>query len=141
MDSLSERMAHLGRTLGLREASHREALDEARRRAEGLHARVAEGLAAFREAAATAGADHLGASLGAVRLDEKHVRAIEFEICRGRHRAVVVVKSRGEVTLVGPFRKGKVEGPCKSLPWDAADEITPALAEFLEKFLEEATAP
>ena len=46
--------------------------------------------------------------------------AVEFELVRGRHCAIVTAKSRGEVTLVGPFHKGKNEGPCRSLPFDAA---------------------
>jgi hypothetical protein len=54
---------------------------------------------------------------------------------------VVVVKARGEVTLVGPFRAGKAEGPCRSLPIDANAEIESALGEFLEKLAEEAATP
>jgi len=141
-DPLCDRLARVGRALALREAKHRGALDEARQRAEELHASVARGLAAFHEAATAGGADPLGRiELGPVRLDEKHIRAIEFEVARGRHHALVVVKSRGEVTLVGPFRAGKAEGPCQSLPWDASDEIASALASFLESFIEEAATP
>ena len=76
-----------------------------------------------------------------VRLDEKHVRAIEFEVRRGRHAGVVTVKSRGDVTLVGPFRTGKTEGPCRTFPWDAKDDICNALGDFLLRFLEEAATP
>jgi hypothetical protein len=45
------------------------------------------------------------------------------------------------VTLVGPFRQGKDEGPCKSFPIDAEAEIEPALGEFLARFLREAASP
>ena len=41
----------------------------------------------------------------------------------------------------GPFHSGKVEGPCKSFPIDARDEVRGALASFLESFLEEAATP
>ncbi|MEN8182314.1 MAG: hypothetical protein ABFS46_07245, partial [Myxococcota bacterium] len=60
---------------------------------------------------------------------------------RGRHQAIVTVKSRGEVTLVGPFRSGKTEGPCRSFPYDAEEELHKALGDFLERFLEEAATP
>jgi hypothetical protein len=45
------------------------------------------------------------------------------------------------VTLVGPFRTGKPEGPCKTFPWDAREELDAALGDFLERFLEEAATP
>jgi len=51
------------------------------------------------------------------------------------------VKSKAEVTLVGPYRAGKAEGPCRTFPFSAADELDDALGDFLERFLEEATAP
>jgi hypothetical protein len=53
----------------------------------------------------------------------------------------VTVKSRGEVTLVGPFRSGKEEGPCRSFPMDAELEISAALGDFLERFLDQAATP
>jgi len=76
-----------------------------------------------------------------VRIDDKHLRSIEFDLSRGRYRAIITAKSRGDVTLVGPFRDGKTEGPCKSFPIDARDEVQGALAAFLESFLEEAATP
>ena len=51
------------------------------------------------------------------------------------------MKSRGQVTFVGPFRSGKTEGPCRSFPLDAAREIEDGLAVFLEEFLEQAATP
>ena len=91
--------------------------------------------------AAGAGAPHLRVDLSETRIDDKHVRAVEFELSRGRYRAIVTAKSRGEVTLVGPFRTGKVEGPCASFPFDAGDEVDAALGDFLTRFLEEAATP
>lgn len=138
---LRARLAAVGKRLGEREAAHAGALAEARAHAEALRARVAEGLEAFREAAAGQGAGHLGVEVSATRPDDKHVRAVQFELSRGRHRAIVTVKSRGEVTLVGPFRTGKPEGPCRTFPVDAGPEIGAALGDFLERFLEEAATP
>ena len=141
-EELRERLAQVGEAIGRREAAHGDALDAARKRASELHARVAEGLDAYREAVAAAGASHLAeVSISEPRLDDKHVRAVEFSLERGRYRAIVTVKSKGEVTLVGPFQSGKAEGPCKSFPFDAEPELSGALGEFLEQFLEEAATP
>ena len=141
MSALRERMARLGRELGERESPHRAELEEARRRAAWLRAEVADALAGFREAVDVAGAPQLAVSLGEIRPDDKHVRAVEFDLSRGRHRAIVTVKARGEVTLVGPFHAGKTEGPCKSFPFSAETELEKALGDFLERFLAEAATP
>jgi rubrerythrin len=141
MQSLRDRLRELGQELAAREAEHRAALDEARGRAGSLRAEVAEALAGWREAVTAAGAPQLAITLGELRPDDKHVRAVEFDLSRGRHRAVVTVKARGEVTLVGPFHAGKAEGPCKSFPFAAEAEIRKALGDFLERFLTEAATP
>ena len=138
---LSDRMEELGQTLGTREAEHSAALDAARDKAESLRATVCQAFSRFHSAAEKVGAAHLRIDVGPVRLDEKHVRAIEFDVTRGRYRTVITVKSRGEVTLVGPFRRGGDEGPCRTFPIDADAEIETALGEVLERFLEEATTP
>ena len=67
--------------------------------------------------------------------------SVEFEMIRGRYKAIVTGKSRGDITLVGPFRIGKPEGPCRTFPVGARDEIDAALEIFLEQFLEEAATP
>ena len=134
-------MARLGRELGEREGAHRADLDEARRRAAALRAAVGDALEGFREAVAAAGAPQLEVRLGELRPDDKHVRAVEFDLARGRHRAIVTVKARGEVTLVGPFHAGKTEGPCKTFPFAADAELQKALGDFLERFLTEAATP
>jgi hypothetical protein len=138
---LSGRLAVAGRTLGEREAAFQGALAEAQTRCKTLRALVAGAIESFHAAASGAGAPHLRVDVGPVRLDEKHVRAMEFDVRRGRHVGLVIVKSKGEVTLVGPFRTGKVEGPCRSFPWDADAEIRKALGDFLEQFLAEAATP
>jgi hypothetical protein len=141
MESLPERLAGVGERIGTREAEHAEALGAARAKAESLHGLVATALEAFQAAAAKAGSSHLEVGLSAPRLDDKHVRSVEFDVTRGRIRAIVTVKSRGEVTLVGPFKAGHSEGPCRSFAWDASPEIEAALGDFLERFLEEAATP
>ena len=138
---LAARLEKLGRSLGERETEHRPALAEARACAEKLRDRVCEALDRFHRAAAGAGAPHLRVDLSETRIDDKHVRAVEFELSRGRYRAIVTAKSRGEVTLVGPFQTGKTEGPCASFPFDAGDDLDAALGDFLTRFLEEAATP
>ncbi len=127
--------------MGEREAEHRDAIAEAWRQAQSLRSEVAGALDAFAAAAAHAGAPQLAIRLGDTHTDDKHLRSVEFDLVRGRSRAVVTVKSRGEVTLVGPFHAGKTEGPCKTFPYGADDEIRAALGDFLEKFLAEAANP
>jgi len=138
---LHGRLAGVGRRLGEREAAHRQARQQAAARAAELREQVAHGLAGYHEAIGAVQAGHLAVELGALRTDEKHARAVEFDLRRGRHRAIVTVKSRGEVTLVGPFRSGKNEGPCQSFPCDAGAALQEALGNFLEQFLEAAATP
>jgi hypothetical protein len=138
---LGDRLAEVGRRLGQREAEHASALTQARSEVEKLRSQVAVALERFHAAAAQQGASHLRIALSEVRADDKHLRAVEFDLVRGRHKAVITAKSRGEVTLVGPFRIGKEEGPCLTFPFAAHEEIHGALGAFLERFLEEAATP
>ncbi len=138
---LGERLEALGRELGEREASHAEGRAEAHARAEALREQVADALSRFHAAAAKAGADFLSPQVSDVRVDDKHVRSYQLELSRGRHRAIITVKSRGEVTLVGPFRVGKTEGPCRSFPLPGSDEFEDALSVFLVAFVEDAATP
>ena len=144
-DALGAALADVGQALGAREADHREALEAARAKAVELHARVERALGRYHEAIEAAGAPHLRVDIGAPRLDEKHVRSWEFELRRGRWRGLFVLKSRGELTLVGPFRTGKTEGPCKSFPFappgTTEPEIDAAPVKFVTHFLEEAATP
>lgn len=139
--SLGDRLAALGQSLGSREADHAAAIARAKRCAASVREDVAAALERFHAAVAEAGAPHLQIDLSKIRTDDKHLRAVEFDLSRGRHQAIVVAKAKGELTLVGPFRQGKVEGPCRSFPFDARDEIQRALGSFLESFLEEAATP
>ena len=138
---LAARLEKLGLSLGEREASHQPGLRDARSCLEGLRATLAAALARFHEAASGAGAPQLRVELSEVRPDDKHLRAVQFDLTRGRYRAIVTARSRGEVTLVGPFHAGKTEGPCLTFPLDAGDDLRAALTSFLERFLEEAATP
>lgn len=140
-ECLADRLARVGREIGIREREHAASLARAEEVARALHDEVAAALASFHTAAAETGAPHLRVELEAPRADDKHLRSVQFELQRGRHRAIVTVKSKGEVTLVGPFRTGKAEGPCKSFPIRADAEIEVELGGFLERFLEEAATP
>jgi hypothetical protein len=135
---LPARLEDLGRTLGEREAAYARDLEVARGQADALRVRVEEALERFHAAAGRAGAPHLRIDLSEIRVDDKHLRAVEFDLTRGRHKAIVIAKSKGEITLVGPFSSGKTEGPCKSLPFAAQTEISTALGDFLVAFVDEA---
>jgi hypothetical protein len=140
-NDLGAQLEALGRSLGAREAAHRAELEHARGEAARLRAQIAAALERFHGAVEEAGAPHLRVEISDIRPDDKHLRAVEFDLSRGRHRAIVVAKGRGEMTLVGPFRAGKAEGPCNSFPFEAEADIQAALASFLAKFLEEAATP
>ena len=139
--SLGDRLEAQGRRLGAREAEHAAALERARERAAALHVRVSEAIERFHAGVAETEARYLHIGISAIRVDDKHVRAVEFELSRGRHKAIVIAKARGEVTLVGPFHAGKAEGPCRSFPFEAERDVEEALATFLERFVEAAATP
>ncbi len=138
---LDARMTQLGRTLGTREAAHADGLERARVCIGVLRDAVEAALESFHAAVTAAGAPHLRVTVGDIRTDDKHLRSIEFDLVRGRYKAIVTAKSRGDVTLVGPFRLGSVEGPCLTFPFDSGEELDQALTTFLESFLEEAATP
>lgn len=140
-NELRTKLAALGTELGAREAGHAQSLEQARQTARELHQLVVNAVDGFHESATAAGAPHLRIEVTAPALDQKHVRAMEFEVRRGRTVGILTVKTRGEVTLVGPFRRGKNEGPCRSIALGEEAELGRALAEFLGRVVEEASAP
>jgi hypothetical protein len=139
-EKIERRLAELGQRLVAREAQHGDAMSAARQSAAALHARVASALEHYHGAVLPT-TPQLAVTLGEPRVDDKHLHAIEFDLSRGRHRAIIIVKGRGEVTLVGPFRSGKTEGPCRTFPVSAEDEIESALGDFVCAFIEDAVAP
>ncbi len=138
--SLDERVKVLARAVAERETAHAEALARARFRAATLRDRVLPAIETFNRIVGDVSPD-LAVSVTPLRTDDKHAHAVEFDLERGRTRAIVTAKSKGQVTLVGPFRTGKDEGPCRSFAFEADDEIESALVDFVERFLEAATAP
>jgi hypothetical protein len=138
---LADRLEQVGRSLGARESRHVDDLREARLRIGEIRYQVQCALRRFHVAVSDAGAPHLRVEVSEIRIDEKHLRAVEFDVTRGRHKAVVVGKSRGEITLVGPFRTGKPEGPCQSIPFGDQAALDRLLGDFLSSFLEEAATP
>jgi hypothetical protein len=137
---LNDRIEAIADDVAKREEAHADAIGRAWTKAEELHGVVDGAIERFN---ATVGerVPYLRVEVSPPRIDDKHLHAVEFELSRGRHRGVVTVKSKGEVTVVGPFRAGKQEGPCRSFPFDATDEIDDALGDFLERFLQEAVSP
>jgi hypothetical protein len=136
---LNDRIAAIAHDVAKRESAHLDALAKATSIAEDLHREVASAIEQFNTIVAKS-VLHLVVEVSPPRVDDKHLHAVEFELQRGRHRAVVTVKSKGEVTFVGPFQVGKKEGPCRSFPFADSDEIDDALGDFLERFLEDAAA-
>jgi hypothetical protein len=138
--SLHDRIKALAEDLVLRETAHADAIERARHKARELHERVDSAVELFNQTL-EGSAPYLRVDVSPTRVDDKHLHAIEFNLERGRHRAVVTVKSKGVVTLVGPFRRGKKEGPCLSFPIEQHDDIEDALGDFLERFLQAAASP
>jgi hypothetical protein len=138
--SLNDRVEALARQLATRETNHAEAIEKAQYKAAELHREVSAAIEHF-NAIVGQSVPHLEVGVSTPRVDDKHLHAIEFDLERGAHRGVVTVKAKGEVTLVGPFRRGKAEGPCRSFAFGAQADLDDALGDFLERFLEEAAAP
>ena len=141
---LRDRVEALARELAQRETRHVADLERARDTAAALHREVASAVEGFNGVLGEA-VPEFEVVVSKPRADDKHLHAVQFDLERGRHRAIVTVKSKGEVTLVGPFRSGKTEGPCRSFAIPTSDaaeaELEDALGDFLERFLEEAAAP
>ena len=138
--SLEERIDVFASALLKREAGHSDDLAKARIKADEVYKQVSTAMGRFNSAIESA-LPELQVEVTKPHLDEKHAHAIEFDLIRGRHRGIVIAKSKGEVTLVGPFKTGKNEGPCRTFPFSESAEIADALGDFLERFLEDATAP
>ncbi len=138
--NLNDRIEAIAHDLAKREAAHSEAMLQAHKKAEELHGKVDSAINRFNQTLATS-VPYLRVEVTPPRVDDKHLHAVEFDLGRGQHRGVITIKSKGEVTFVGPFRIGKKEGPCRSFPVAANEEIDDALGDFLERFLQEAASP
>jgi len=94
----------------------------------------------FRERAAELGAPYLGnLEVSAVEPDEKHHDSIQFRVARGRIEllCIAIAEGAGKIRLVGPFKRGKQEGPCADAPL-RGPEVEKALEDRIEQLLREA---
>jgi hypothetical protein len=93
---------------------------QARDAAEELRGRAHACIEAFRRRAAELGAGHLtDVTVSSVGADRKHVDCVQFSVERGRSVLLCVAIGNaegGKMRLVGPFKQGKVEGPCGDFP-------------------------
>jgi len=99
-----------------------------------------EAVESFRERAAEIGAPYLGnLEVSPVEPDEKRVGCVQFRVARGRLEllCVAIADGTGKVRLVGPFKRGKQEGPCVEVPLRGA-EVEKALADRIEQLVREA---
>ena len=133
----------LGREIGAREAQRSGPKREAHALAVKLRAELAEAVSLFVRTTVSEGADHMDViAVGPVEPDDKSVRAFQIRITRGRYLAFVVTKDRGEVMLVGPFKRGEPEGPCHAIHLDegpqAAAELEHSVELLLVRLIEQA---
>ena len=129
---LAERLMQRDRDL----AAPLEAVWEAARELrEEAHAAVE----AFRGVLLARGAGHLARiEVGPVEPDEKHVDCVQFRIARGRWQALYVGKAAGKATLVGPFKLGHSEQPCRDFPL-RGPEVERGLEDLLLTLIEKAS--
>ena len=130
------RFTTLGREIAAREAGRSDARRRARDLAARLHGEATAAVARFAAAAREAGAPHLDLiTISPVEPDDKSIRAFQFKVRRGRFEAIVVCKDRGEVMLVGPFRRGDDEGPCNPIHLEEGQDAQRRIGEDLETLL------
>jgi hypothetical protein len=96
---------------------------------------------AFRQRASEIGAPYLGnIEVSSVEPDEKHVDAVQFKISRGRWEllCVGIARAGGKLRVVGPFKRGKEEGPCAEAGLSGPDAEA-LLEERIAELVREAT--
>jgi hypothetical protein len=133
-----ERFEELARELTRRDRELAEFLPRAHDALAALRECAQGHVAAFVATVRRGGAPHLAELVvGPVEADEKHVDCVQFKVQRGRWEIVCVAKPRGVVTLVGPYRRGKAEQPCRDypLPSEAAED---GLEELLLQLIRQA---
>lgn len=136
---VTERFEKLAEALAERDADVSAGLGDARAAAEQLREVAQAAVEAFCRAARARGAAHLAhIDVSGVEPDEKHVDCVQFAVRRGRWEALCVAKASGKVTLVGPFKRGKTEKPCRDMPL-RGDGTEHALAALLERLIEQAS--
>jgi hypothetical protein len=118
-------------------------LQAARAGAEELRRQAQQCVDAFVRRANALGAAQLGSvSVSAVVPDEKHVDCVQFSVERGRSALLCVAIANaegGKVRLVGPFKRGRAEGPCGDYPLQGP-EVEAGLEERLLDLLRQASS-
>jgi hypothetical protein len=137
-----DRWRKLADELAARDPGLTQRLRDARDAARDLRALAYERIEAFRERAAEIGAPYLGQlEVSDVLPDAKHVDSVQFSVSRGRTEllCIAIAKGPGKVRLVGPFQRGKEEGPCAEAPLRGPD-VEKALEDRIEALIREASA-
>jgi hypothetical protein len=136
----AQRFRKLAEELAQRDPGLSQRLRDARDAARSLRDAAFDALEAFRQRASEIGAPYLGnIEVSPVEPDEKHVDAVQFRISRGRIELLCVAIARGEgkMRVVGPFKRGKDEGPCAEAGLRGA-EVEKLLEERVDALLREA---
>jgi len=135
----TQRFEALAQTLAERDRSLASAILAVEPALEVLRERAARAVAVFVNVALEHRVPHLThLSVGPVEPDEKHIDCLQFKVRRGRWEIVCVGKPRGVVTLVGPYRSGKQEGPCSEHPLHG-NEVEAALDDRLVELIQSAS--
>jgi hypothetical protein len=137
----AQRFRKLADELAERDPGLAARLRQAREAARVLRDAAFEAVEAFRQRASELGAGYLGnIEVSGVDPDEKHVDAVQFRVTRGRFEVLCIAIARGEgkMRVVGPFKRGKEEGPCAEAPLRGS-EIETLLEERLAALVREAT--
>ena len=111
----AQRFHKLAEELAGRDPQLAARLRDVREAARDLREHAFEAVEAFRQRASELGASYLGhIDVSAVEPDDKHVDAVQFRVARGRLEllCIAIARGPGKTRLVGPFKRGGVEGPC-----------------------------
>jgi hypothetical protein len=134
------RFEQLAAALADRDRDVSTSLGSVRPALEALRSCALDAIQAFVRSAREHGGAHLtDVGVGPVEPDEKHVDCLQFQVMRGRWKLTCVGKTRGVVTVVGPFRHGEPEKPCAEFPLPSA-EAEAGLEDRLLALLREASA-
>lgn len=135
-----ERFEKLAAELAAEQRELPASLASLRENAEALRRVADAAVHAFVHRAAELGAEQLlDLEVSQVGPDEKHVDCLQFELRRGRWRlvCVLVAAGAGKLRLVGPFPRGKSEGPCSDYTTSGA-EVESALQDRIESLIRKA---
>lgn len=138
----TQRFRKLADELAERDPALAQRLRDVRDAARELRDAAFDAVEAFRQRASEKGAPYLGnIEVSRVEPDEKHIDAVQFRVARGRFEllCIAIARGAGKVRIVGPFRRGKEEGPCAEAPLRGG-EVENLLEERLAALVREATA-